>query len=141
MLKIVYVLFTKYFTSFFPVPLADFRVQSKIILSGIFKKFQSGDSFCLFSFLVLFQSKTFYFVYRKIYPVEMKSLRVERKLQWCLVQKEEEIRGNKTNFKPLYLGALSPFLILCRHISSKYLCFDDTQSPQNPAVLSFDLPL
>lgn len=45
---------------------------------------------------------------KKVYPVEMKSLRVERKLQWCLVQKKTEIRGNKANFKPLTLGLPVP---------------------------------
>lgn len=58
---------------------------------------------------LLFQSKAFHFVYKKkVYPVEMKSLRVERKLQWCLVQKKTEIRGNKANFKPLTLGLPVP---------------------------------
>lgn len=45
---------------------------------------------------------------KKVYPVEIKSLRVERKLQWCLVQKKTEIRGNKANFKPLTLGLPVP---------------------------------
>lgn len=59
---------------------------------------------------LLFQSQAFHFVYKKkkVYPVEMKSLRVERKLQWCLVQKKTEIRGNKANFKPLTLGLPVP---------------------------------
>lgn len=48
------------------------------------------------------------FIKKKVYPVEMKSLRVERKLQWCLVQKKTEIRGNKANFKPLTLGLPVP---------------------------------
>lgn len=56
-------------------------------MTGLAAKLESSKIF------LLFQSKAFHFVYKKkVYPVEMKSLRVERKLQWCLVQKKT---GNK----------------------------------------------
>lgn len=96
MLKTLYVLFTKCFM-FPPCP----STQNETGLPG---KLESSKIFSLF------QSKAFHFVYekKKVYPVEIKSLRVERKLQWCLVQKKTEIRGNKANFKPLTLGLPVP---------------------------------
>lgn len=96
MLKMLYVLFTKCFM----FPLMPLCTQWE----------RSSRKTWKFEDFLLFQSKAFHFVYRKkkVYPVEMKSLRVERKLQWCLVQKKTEIRGNKANFKPLTLGLPVP---------------------------------
>lgn len=91
----------------FPVPLQT-SIRAGRILSENVEKFQAGRFLLLF-LLVLFQSETFYFVYRKKkYPVEMKSLRVEENFSGVLVQKKEEIRGNQTNFKPLTLGLSVP---------------------------------
>lgn len=99
MLKMLYVLFTKCFMS-----LSYPSCSSTHSEEGLPGKLES-----FLKLFFCFRVRHFIlFIKKKVYPVEMKSLRVERKLQWCLVQKKTEIRGNKANFKPLTLGLPVP---------------------------------